>query len=77
MTSAAFKWTLRSFATRAPFTSFVIEFINGEQIVVEHPEAVAYWNEIAMFRDQEGSFQVLSADGVCRVYDSGPELDLS
>jgi hypothetical protein len=69
MTSDEFEWVLQSFSRRAPFQPFVIEFMNGKRITVRHPEAVAYWRNLAMFRNQQGLFQLFGPDAVCRVCD--------
>ena len=69
MTADGFDWAIKAFAHRIPFQSFLIEFLNGETIESRHREAVAYWRNIAMFRDPNGNYQFFTADSVCRVLD--------
>ncbi len=73
MTPEGFDWVLRSLARRVPFTPFAIEFVNGKRITIRHPEAVAFWNNLAMFRNQRGEFQFFGADAVCRTHDVAEE----
>ena len=69
MTADEFDWVLQSFARRTPFQEFAIEFVNGKRIAVRHPEAVAYWRGIAMFRNPRGAFSLFTSDAVCRIAD--------
>jgi hypothetical protein len=44
-----FERTLRKFSQRKPFRPFVVELTSGTQIHVEHPEALAFYNGIAVY----------------------------
>lgn len=61
---------LASFSGRVPFRPFAIELMSGQQIAVRHPEAVAFWEELLMFRTERGHFQLFDPDSVCRLLDT-------
>ena len=42
MVEETFAQALRAFARRRPFKSFVVELVNGERIVIEHSESLAF-----------------------------------
>ena len=44
-----FERTLRKFSRRTPFRPFVVELTSGTQIMVEHPEALAFYNCVAVY----------------------------
>lgn len=49
-----FDRSLRAFVRRRPFESFVIRFVDGLSITVDHPEAVVTRAGVAMYFDPEG-----------------------
>jgi len=69
MTPEAFSRTLPAYAKRAPFRPFAIELVSGHSITVRHPEAVAIWDNIIVYRNERGEFHVLDFQGICRLYD--------
>jgi hypothetical protein len=69
MTSDAFDRALASFAGQTPFRPFVIEMVSGQQVAVRHPEAVAMWDELIVFRGMRGEFQLFDPSSVCRLFD--------
>jgi hypothetical protein len=76
MTPDELSWVLKSFARRRPFKAFRIEFVNGNSIQIDHPEAVGHWGGLAMFRTREGDFQVFSSNAVCRALDVEKEIEI-
>jgi hypothetical protein len=80
MTADEFLWILDSLARRTPFQPFMVEFVNGKRILIRHPLALAYWHNIAMFRNPRGAFHLFTAESVCRMadanLDNGEELRL-
>ena len=77
MMADEFDWIIKAFTRRHPFEPFMIEFMNGQTVEIRHREAVAYWRNIAMYRDPIGRFQCFTAESVCRVLDkSNDEIEL-
>ena len=67
MLPLVFEQTLADFTHRAPFEPFTVELVNGEQIMVDHPEAIAYRASRAVFVSKEGRLHVFDPDGVNHV----------
>ena len=49
MTDQQLTVTLRAFTERGKFRPFVIEFLNGKQLEINHPEGVAPLGNIWVF----------------------------
>jgi hypothetical protein len=62
-----FERTLRAFVRRTPFQRFTVELINGEQIVVEHPEALVFRGGVAVYIDPNGVPSLFDHEGVNRL----------
>ena len=60
MTSEHFDKTLQAYQKRRPFRSYLVRFVSGEQIDVDHPEAFVTRNGVAVF---------ISAAGVPTLFD--------
>jgi hypothetical protein len=61
---------VRTFGRRRPFRPYVIEFVNGNRVIVKHPEAVRPQPQYLYFVDPHSSdYQVFDHTGVCRVLD--------
>jgi hypothetical protein len=69
VTEKQFSVSLRAFARRTPFRHFVIDFFNGRQVQVRHPEGVAPFAGVWLFQEPEGNRVVFSSSSVCRVLD--------
>ncbi|MCI0683383.1 MAG: hypothetical protein L0Y71_14865 [Gemmataceae bacterium] len=54
MLQANFERSLRRFTRRRPFRPFVVELTSGSQFFVQHPEALAFYNGIAVYLASEG-----------------------
>ena len=55
MDSTNFEGSLRAFQKRTPFRSFTVALVNGEQIVVDHPEALVLRGGIAVYVSSSGA----------------------
>jgi hypothetical protein len=60
MTSEHFEKALQAYQRRRPFRSFLVRFVSGESIDVDHPEAVVVRGGVGVF---------LSAAGVPTLFD--------
>jgi hypothetical protein len=60
MTSEHFEKALQAYQRRRPFRSFLVRFVSGESIDVDHPEAVVFRGGAAVY---------LSAAGVPTLFD--------
>jgi len=55
-----FERSLRAFQRRTPFRSFTVALVNGDRIQVDHPEALALRDAVAVF---------IAAGGVPTLFD--------
>jgi hypothetical protein len=69
MVAETFAQALRAFARRKPFKPFVVELMNGERIVVEHPEALAFNAGAAVYVSPRREFALFDHEGVTDVRD--------
>jgi hypothetical protein len=60
---------LRAFARRRPFRHFLLEFINGQRVRVQHPEGVAPFAGVWLFQEPNGDHAVFASSSVCRLLD--------
>ena len=60
---------VRAFARRTPFRPFILEFTSGGRVLVEHPEGVAAFSQIWLFRSPRNENAVFPASSVCRLLD--------
>jgi hypothetical protein len=64
---------LRALTRRRPFRPFTVEFVNGEKVDVDHPEAMVIRSGVAVFLDATGTPTWFDHLGVSRVVgESGP-----
>lgn len=72
MLQANFERSLRRFTKRKPFRPFQVELTSGTQFVVEHPEALAYYNGAAVYLASDGDdFMYFDHHTVARVGGDG------
>ena len=69
MTVAQLDLALRAFCRRRPFQKFVIEFTNGKETIVRHPEAVRNESGVYAMRTPDGGSMVFAAESVTRLVD--------
>jgi len=67
MDSTAFERTLRAFARRVPFRSFVVELVSGTRIEVDHPEALVFRGGVAVYIDPTGNPTLFDHEGVSQL----------
>ncbi len=48
-----FQQSLQAFARRKPFKPFTVELVSGDRFVVDHPEALAQREAVAVYIDRE------------------------
>ena len=54
MTHDSFERALRAFQQRTPFRPFSVEFVSGERIAIDHPEALIVRAGVAVFISSKG-----------------------
>lgn len=59
--------TLGELAKQSPFRPFVVELMNGERLVVDHPEALAFRDTRAIFIGKDGDAQYFDSEVVNRI----------
>ena len=62
-----FERLLRALSHRAPFRAYTVEFVNGERIEVDHPEALIVRGGVAVFLSSDGTPAWFDHLGVSRV----------
>jgi hypothetical protein len=72
MTAEHFSSTLLSFQRRVPFRSYVVELVGGDQIQVDHPEALVVRGGFAFYLSTDGAPAIFDHEGVAQVF-SDPE----
>lgn len=61
--------SLRAFARRQPFKPFLVELVNGESILIEHPEALAFNGGAAVYISPKREFAFFDHEGVAELRD--------
>jgi len=69
MVAKTFVRALRSFSRRTPFRPFLVELVNGERIIVDHPEALAFNGGAGVYVGPRGEFTIFDHEGVANVRD--------
>jgi hypothetical protein len=54
MLNQNFERSLRAFVRRTPFRPFTVEFVSGDRIEVDHPEAMVFRSGLAVYISAEG-----------------------
>ncbi|HZL33998.1 MAG TPA: hypothetical protein VFC78_01730 [Tepidisphaeraceae bacterium] len=65
---------LRAFQRRRPFRSFTVELVSGEQIQVDHPEALVLRGGIGVYISPEGVPTILDHEGVTGIIGEAQQL---
>jgi hypothetical protein len=55
MTQDSFDRILRAVHRRRPFRAFTVEFVSGDRIEVDHPEALLFRGGTAVYIDPHGT----------------------
>jgi hypothetical protein len=67
MTAEHFEKTLQAYQKRKPFRSFLVRFVSGEQIDVDHPEAVVIRGGVGVYLSSSGVPTLLDHESVSEV----------
>ena len=67
MTSENFDKTLRAYQKRTPFRSFTVRFVSGEQIDVDHPEALVIRGGVGVYLSPAGVPTLFDHESVSEV----------
>ena len=62
-----FDSTIRAFKHRMPFRPFTVSLVNGERLEIDHPDAVAVRDGVALFAGPGGVPAVFDHEGVAQV----------
>jgi len=67
MTSKHFDKTLQAYQKRTPFRSFRVQFVSGEYIDVDHPEAVVIRGGVGVYVNSKGVPTLFDHESVSEV----------
>lgn len=67
MTAENFDKTLQAYQNRRPFRSFAVRFMSGEQIEVDHPEALVIRSGVGVYIGAGGVPTLLDHESVSEV----------
>jgi len=59
--------TIRIFKRRTPFRPFTVSLVNGERVKVDHPDALAVRDGVALFVGRGGVPALFDHEGVAQV----------
>ena len=63
-----FEKLLRALSHRQPFRSYTVEFVGGEKVEVDHPEALIVRAGVAVYLGPDGTPAWFDHAGVSRVF---------
>jgi len=63
----AFDGTMRAFKHRSPFRPFTVALVNGDRLEVDHPDALAVRDGVALFAGAGGVPVVFDYEGVSQI----------
>jgi hypothetical protein len=67
MEAQSFARSLRALVRRTPFIPFTVEFVSGERIEVDHPEALAFRDGVALYVSPDHTPILFDNQGVSRL----------
>jgi hypothetical protein len=67
MEAPSFDLELRALARRQPFQPFTVEFVSGEKIEIDHPEALVFRKGVAVHIDVNEVPTLFDHQGVARL----------
>ena len=62
-----FDGTIRAFKHRTPFRPFTVAMVNGDRLEVDHPDALAARDGVALFAGPGGVPVIFDHEGVSQV----------
>lgn len=72
MTDEELERALRIFNRRQPFRPFLMEFMSGVQVRVDHREAIALFTNLWYYRGPNQAQALFPSSSVCRLLDILP-----
>lgn len=69
MTTENAQAALKAFTSRVPFRPFLLEFVNGTQLRISHPEAARFREEIIVYVSPQKEFHLFDSTSVCQLLD--------
>jgi hypothetical protein len=72
VTDQELEWALRAYTRRRPFRPFLIEFVSGSQVRMEHPDAIAFVKPLWLYRGPKRAQTLFASSAVCRLLDVPP-----
>jgi hypothetical protein len=76
MTADELERATRAFLAQRPFRPFIVEFISGTSVLVQHPEAIHRHGDMFTCRGADSIKRVFTAGSVCQVTEAKPPPDL-
>jgi hypothetical protein len=62
-----FELSLRTFARRTPFKPFIVEFVSGTRLQIDHPEALVTRRGVAIHFATDGNPTLFDNESVSRI----------
>jgi hypothetical protein len=76
MTADELERATRAFLTPRPSRPFIVEFLSGTAVLVQHPEAIHRHGDLFTCRGADGIKRVFTGEGVCHVREAVAPPDL-
>lgn len=73
MTDLELDAAVKIYARRRPFRSYLVEFVSGQEVLVDHPEGIALFHDLWPYRGPNLSQSLFPSSSVCRLLDYPPE----
>lgn len=67
MTAENFDKTLKAYQKRQPFRSFSVRFVSGEQVDVDHPEAMVVRGGVGVYLSASGAPTLFDHESVSEI----------
>jgi hypothetical protein len=75
MHQSTFDRSLRTLVRRKPFKPFMVELTSGSHFMVEHPEALAFYNGLGVYLATDGELMLFDHHTVARLVGNGKARD--
>ena len=76
MTADESERAIRAFLAERPFRPFIVEFLSGTAVLVQHPEAIHRHGDLFTCRGADSIKRVFTAGSVCQVKEAVAPPDL-
>lgn len=74
MVASSFAQALGAFSRRESFKPFTVELISSDRIEVEHPEALAFRNSVAVYFSPKSEITIFDHEGVAQLTDKKDQV---